>query len=153
MKRIKGKTGMTKKGKKFQRLGLFIFIALSLQTAFAASPLRIVGSSAVFPFAATVAEHFSYKTHEPIPLVEAIGTGAGVKLFCGSLHGPDGVITSRPLTVREKEKCQKQGVTFEGFKIGQDGLVLIQNKEVAPFSLTLANLNKALAEKIQKGNE
>ena len=136
------------------KAGVTIFLlSLSLQEAFAAPPLRIVGSSAVFPFAATVAEHFSYKTHEPIPLVEAIGTGAGIKLFCENLRGPDGVIASRPMAEGEKKKCHKQGITFEEFKIGQDGLVLIQSKKEAPFSLTLADIDKALAEKIQKGKE
>lgn len=119
-----------------------------MQDAYATHPLRIVGSSAVFPFAATVAEHYSYKTHEPMPLVEAIGTGPGLKLFCGSFSGPDGAITSRPMTNAEKEKCHKQSITFEEFKIGQDGLVLIQNKKKPPFSATLRDLNLALSEKI-----
>ncbi len=115
--------------------------------------LRIVGSSAVFPFAATVAEHFSYKTHEPIPLVEAVGTGAGIKLFCGSRKGPDGVIASRPLTLKEEEKCRKNGITFEKFVIGQDGLVLIQSNQDLPFSLSLKDLDQVLSEKIQQGNK
>lgn len=130
---------------------LFILSVFLTQEVQAAPPLRIAGSSAVFPFAATVGEHFSHKTHEPIPLIEAIGTGAGIKLFCGSLKGPDGAITSRPLTEGEKEKCRSQGITFEDFKIGQDGLILIQNKRGVPFSLSPRDLNSALAEKIPLG--
>jgi len=129
-------------------LALLTFL-LSIQTLNAASLLRIVGSSAVFPFAATVAEHFSYKTQEPIPLIEAIGTGAGIKLFC-SPYGPDGAITSRPFTKREIEKCRTQGITFEEFKVGQDGLVIILNNRETPFPLTLDDLNQALAEKISE---
>jgi phosphate transport system substrate-binding protein len=125
-----------------------IFLSLYCHEASATAPLRIVGSSAVFPFAATVAEHFHYKTHAPTPIIEAIGTGAGIKLFCQSLSGPDGVITSRPFTEGETKKCQAQGITFEEFKIGQDGLILIQNKKEPLFSLTLKNLRDALAEKI-----
>jgi phosphate transport system substrate-binding protein len=139
------------KKKRSKHLDLFICIVFLTQQVQAAPPLRIAGSSAVFPFAATVGEHFSHKTHEPIPLIEAIGTGAGIKLFCGNLNGPDGVITSRPLTEGEKEKCNSQGITFEEFKIGQDGLILIQNKRGIPFSLTLGDLNSALAEKILQG--
>lgn len=130
------------------RGGYFILIAFFIQKNYANAPLRIVGSSAVFPFAATVAEHFSYKTQEPVPIIEAIGTGAGVKLFCESVIGPDGAITSRPLTEGEIKKCKERGVTFEEFKIGQDGLVLIQNKEEPLFFLTLKLLNDALAEKL-----
>jgi phosphate transport system substrate-binding protein len=142
---------METKKKRSKNLELFIFIVLLTQEIQAAPPLRIAGSSAVFPFAATVGEHFSHKTHEPIPLIEGIGTGAGIKLFCGSLKGPDGTITSRPLTETEKEKCRSQGITFENFKIGQDGLILIQKKQGVPFSLTLKDLNRALAEKIPQG--
>jgi phosphate transport system substrate-binding protein len=134
-------------------LGISLMLAFCSSSAFAGEipgnmPLRIVGSSAVFPFAATVAEHFHYKTTAPTPLVEAIGTGAGIKLFCSNRQGPDGVMTSRPFTEGEKKKCGEQGVTFEEFKLGQDGLVFIQNKEEPPFSLTLTDLNKALSEKV-----
>jgi phosphate transport system substrate-binding protein len=131
------------------KIGLYFLLSFFLKShAFGNPPLRIVGSSAVFPFAATVAEHFSYKTHEPIPLIEAIGTGAGIKLFCGNIHGPDGVITSRSFTKKEKEKCTQNGITYEEFIIGQDGLVLIQNKKNDPFSLTINDLNQALSKKI-----
>lgn len=130
-----------------------IFMSFLIPCVQAEAPLRIVGSSAVFPFAATVAEHFGYKTHAPIPLVEAIGTGAGIKLFCGSLDGPDGAITSRAMTEGEKKKCHDHGITYEEFKIGQDGLIFIQNKEDKSFSLTLKSLSKALVEKVEQDKE
>jgi phosphate transport system substrate-binding protein len=137
--------------KNFKILGFFIFLSFFRQDGQASSLLRIVGSSTVFPFAATVAEHFSYKTHESVPLIETIGTGAGIKLFCESLNGPDGVIASRAITANEAEKCREQGVTYEELKIGKDGLVIIQSKEETPFSLTLKTLKEAIAEKIQQG--
>ncbi len=139
---------MFKKELKIKALGLFIYFMFLAQPVQAKLPLRIVGSSAVFPFAATVGEHFSHKTHEPIPLIEALGTGAGIKLFCGGLNGPDGVITSRPFTLGEKEKCEIQGIKFEEFKIGQDGLIFVRSKREPPFLLTLQDLTQALAEKI-----
>ncbi|MDI9638461.1 substrate-binding domain-containing protein [Kamptonema cortianum] len=123
----------------------FIF-CIGCQLAQAAPPLRIVGSSAVFPFAATVAEHFHYKTQEPTPIVESIGTGAGIKLLCEGGNGPDGAITSRPFTESEKKKCAQQGVQVQEFKIGQDGLILIKPKGSEDFSLTLDDLRKAIAE-------
>lgn len=129
---------------------LIIVFLISFQAAHADRMLRIVGSSAVFPFAATVAEHFSYKTHEPIPLIEAVGSGAGVKLFCSDIHGPDGVISSRPLSPKEKQTCGKNGVTFAQFIIGKDGLVLIQRADTKSFSVTLHDLDQALSEKTQK---
>lgn len=137
-----------------QKTVLFsIYLIFMTQTSHGAPALRLVGSSAVFPFAATVAEHFHYKTHEPIPLVEAVGTGAGVKLFCGDIKGPDGVIASRPLTEKEKERCKDKGITFQEIVIGQDGLVLIQNKQTTSFALSLQDLDQALSEKIQLGEK
>lgn len=145
---------MISKRNVFKTIGLWAaLLLLCLQTVQSAPMLRIVGSSTVFPFAATVAEHFSYKTHEPIPLIETVGTGAGIKLFCGLLEGPDGVMASRLFTAKEEEQCQKNGVTFERFTIGQDGLVLIEKKKGQPLSLTLHDLDQALSEKIQQGKE
>jgi phosphate transport system substrate-binding protein len=127
-----------------------LFLFLFIHEARGSAPLRIAGSSAVFPFAATVAEHFHYKTHEPTPLVEATGTGAGIKLFCSAPEGSDGVMTSRPLTEGERQKCSESKVTFEEFKIGQDGLVFIQKKGGLSFPLTLKDLNEALAENVSR---
>lgn len=118
-----------------------------LQESLAASSLRIVGSSTIFPFAATVAEHFHYKTKEPTPIVESTGTGAGVKLFCGSVNSPDGVVASRPMTEGEKKRCEAHHVTYQEFIIGQDGLVIFQNKGETPLKLTLNDLTQALDEK------
>ncbi len=131
-----------------KRGGVFLCFILCMGSHFAqaAPPLRIVGSSAVFPFATVVAEHFHYKTQEPAPIIESIGTGAGIKLFCESQKGPDGAITSRPFTEGEKKNCAQQGVQFQEFKIGQDGLVLIKRKGSQDFSLTLGDLRKAIAE-------
>ncbi len=125
---------------------------LCLQESLAASSLRIVGSSTVFPFAATVAEHFHYKTNEPTPIVESTGTGAGVKLFCGSTGSPDGVVASRPMTESEKERCEAHHVTYQEFKIGQDGLVIFQNKREDSIALTLKDLTEALDEKTVEGS-
>lgn len=136
-----------------KNLGGFILVFLAFQGVHAASILRIVGSSSVFPFAATVAEHFHYKTQEPTPLVESIGTGAGIKVFCDNINGPDGAITSRPMTEGERKKCSKQGIIFEEFKIGQDGLVLILNKETSSFPLAIQDLKDALSERVSLKKE
>lgn len=131
----------------------FLLLPLVIVSAQATTPLRIVGSSAVFPFAATVAEYFHYKTHQPMPLVESIGTGAGIKLFCGEIKGPDVVMASRSLTSTEREKCKLHGILFVELTVGQDGLVLIQNTKTTPFALRLEELDQALSEKIKLGDK
>jgi phosphate transport system substrate-binding protein len=136
-----------------KKIGLLIFFFLPIQASIAEPPLRIVGSSAVFPFAATVAEHFHLKTNEPTPLIEATGTGGGIKLFCSSDQGSDGVMTSRPFTEGEKKKCESNGITYVELKIGQDGLVLIQNRNETSFPLTLKDLSFALSETIAQNGQ
>jgi hypothetical protein len=59
-----------------------------------------------FSFAATVAEHFHHKTHEPTPL-GSDRLGAGIKLFAARLRAPTGDIPS--FDDRERQKCSKQG--------------------------------------------
>ncbi len=127
----------------------FFLFFYCFQVSLCAAPLKIVGSSTVFPFAATVAEHFHKKSNEPTPIVESTGTGAGIKLFCGSPKAPDIVMASRPMTKGEAESCRSHNVTFEEVKIGKDGLVIFQNKQDESFSLTLADLSLALNEKIK----
>src|SRR3989338_2793809 len=91
---------------------LFLLTLFLSSATDAASLLRIVGSSAVFPFAATVAEHLKYKSQMAAPLVEAVGTGAGINLFCRDPNGPDGAITSRSMTRDEKNKCHQNGIFY-----------------------------------------
>ena len=47
------------------------------------------------------------------PVVESIGTGGGMKLFCGGLgpSHPDFTNASRAIKGSEKELCAKNGVT------------------------------------------
>ena len=47
--------------------------------------IRVVGSSTVYPFIALAAEQFARATDYPTPIVEATGTGGGMKLFCGGV--------------------------------------------------------------------
>lgn len=96
--------------------------------------IRIVGSSTVYPFAASVAEHFGRVGDFRTPVVEATGTGAGIKLFCEGVGQalPDIATASRQMLEGEKERCQKQGVTSPvEIKIGFDGITFA-NSAKAP---------------------
>src|SRR5687768_221664 len=111
--------------------------------------IRIVGSSTVYPFTTSVAEQFVRNNPGlKAPIVESTGTGGGMKLFCagvGAQH-PDIENASRRIKKSEFEDCQKNGVTqVLEVPIGIDGLALIEGKANAQFSLTLADVYKALA--------
>lgn len=113
------------------------------------SQIRIVGSSTVYPFSSAVAEQFVRNNPGmKAPIIESTGTGAGFKLFCagvGTQH-PDMVNASRQIKKSEFDDCKKNGVNqIIELPIGIDGLALIQGKNGPSFTLTQADVYKALA--------
>ncbi len=118
--------------------------------------VRIVGSTAVFPFSALIAERLSLFWDLPSPIIERTGTGVGINLFCGGLSSefPDGVNTSRPLNPSEKINCQNNGVEdILEIKIGYGGIVLARassQREASSslLSLSLNDLFKALSKEV-----
>ena len=137
------------------------FISLVILLAACTIPQRkqiwIVGSSTLYPFIATAAEQFGRSTDFPTPIVEATGTGGGIKLFCegeGEKH-PDMVNASRPIKEKEIALCKTHGVTeFTEFGVGFDGIVLANLRTAERYHLTREQLFKALAKQLpdQKGN-
>ncbi len=113
------------------------------------------GSSTVFPYTTRVAETFSRKTGSRTPKVESLGTGGGIKLFCGGAGDafPDIANASRPMKKSEFEACQKNGVTdILEIKVGYDGIVLAMDKRAPDFNLKLEHLFLALsADTLRQG--
>lgn len=111
--------------------------------------IRIVGSSTVYPFTTTVAEQFAKKTGSKAPIVEATGTGGGMKLFCAG-NGedtPDAVNASRPMKDEEKKTCAENGVTnIVETTIGIDAIVLAMSKDHPGINLTTHDIYTALAK-------
>ena len=88
--------------------------------------IRIVGSSTVFPFSSRAAENYAKKTGKKTPKVESLGTGGGIKLFCGGMGAkfPDIANASRPMKKSEFDACTAKGVKdIVEMKIGFDGIV------------------------------
>lgn len=110
--------------------------------------IRVVGSSTVYPFTTIVAEQFGKKTGAPTPIVEATGTGGGIKMFCEGTGDdtPDAVNASRAIKDSELETCKANGVTVTEVKIGYDAIVLAMAKEHDDMPLTTEILYKALAK-------
>jgi phosphate transport system permease protein len=126
-------------------------LAAGATPALAREEIRIVGSSTVYPFATTVAENFSRNSGFKPPVVEATGTGGGIKLFCAGIgiDSPDIANASRRIKDTEFETCGKNGVgDVAEVKIGYDGIVLAQSKAGAPFSLSVRNVWLALAKQV-----
>jgi phosphate transport system substrate-binding protein len=114
--------------------------------------ISIVGSSTVYPFSTTVAEHFGKANSKfKTPKVESTGTGGGLKLFCGGVgvQYPDMTNASRKIKSSEVENCAKNGVKeIVEVKIGYDGIVVASSKKTKPMPLTRKDLWLALAKEV-----
>ncbi|MHA7879802.1 MAG: substrate-binding domain-containing protein [Saccharospirillum sp.] len=110
--------------------------------------IRIVGSSTVFPFAAALAERFGRLTDHRAPVIEATGSGGGIRLFCSGLglRSADIVSASRAMTDSERADCAANGVgDILDIQLGFDALVVANQRQAPAFSLTRQDLYRALA--------
>lgn len=110
--------------------------------------LYITGSATVFPFAAKVAERYAEKTQGKTPIVEAIGTGGGMRLFCTKTgpQAPQIVMASRPITPQERQLCLRHSINeVIEVIIGLDGIVLVQSKEAPTLHLSRRDVFEALS--------
>jgi phosphate transport system substrate-binding protein len=127
-------------------------VALTAVPAFAArDQIRVVGSSTVYPFTTAVAEQFGKKSGMKTPVVEATGTGGGMKMFCEGVgeDKPDATNASRRMKKSEFEDCAKNGVTdIVEIVVGFDGLTLAQSKAGTPVKTSLKNIFLALAKEV-----
>ena len=132
-------------------------VALTLPGAASArDQVRIVGSSTVFPFTATVAEHFAKSQSASRPVVESTGSGGGFKLFCAGLGDttPDIAAASRRIGPRELENCAANSVTeIAEIFIGYDGIVLAGARPAPPPSLSRDQLFRAIAKTVPVGGK
>jgi len=113
--------------------------------------INIVGSSTVFPFAATVAENFGRTTRFKTPKIESTGSGGGLKLFCAGVgvKHPDITNASRRIKGSELDKCRKKGVKdIVEVKIGYDGIAIANAKKAVKFDLTPKDIFLALAKNV-----
>ena len=127
-----------------------IALTVFATTAQARDQIQIVGSSTVFPFSTAVAEQFGQNTSFKTPVVEATGSGGGMKLFCSGIGEatPDITNASRRIKKREFEQCKANGVTPVEVKIGFDGIVMGSVKGGIELSLTREQIFRALAKEV-----
>jgi phosphate transport system substrate-binding protein len=123
------------------------FPSLSL----AREPIRIVGSSTVFPFSSAVAEDFGRRSDFPTPVVESTGSGGGLKLFCAGagLETPDISNASRRIKSSEVELCRRNGVgEIVEVNVGFDGIVIANTRKADRYNLTTKQIFLALAREV-----
>lgn len=138
----------------------FFLWVFQVYGAYGFDPVRVVGSTAIFPFSSLVAERLSLlEQGKEGPIIERTGTGAGIKFFCGGMTSefPQIVNASRKIKVSEKQNCLNNGVSnILEIKIGYGGIIIAtasnNRKEGKVFScergLTLDDLYKGLAKNV-----
>lgn len=119
--------------------------------ASASDRIHIVSSSTVAPFVSTAAEQFGHGSGFATPVVESLGSGGGLKLFCSSAaeDSPDIAGASRRITEVEVKACAAAGITdITQLTIGYDGIVLANAKTGQPFALSKRALFLAIAKTV-----
>lgn len=130
-------------------IGLFRFAFLALAVGCAApdDAVRIAGSSTVFPFARTVAEHYAIKFHTRAPVIEMTGTGGGLQAFCAADSSIDVANASRAIKPSEVDLCARNSAgEIVEFRIGYDGIVIAAGRDNPLKGLTLDQLYRGLAK-------
>ena len=111
--------------------------------------IRAVGSSTVYPFAKKIAELLVLSDPRlQSPIIEAIGTGAGMNEFCKGLgpHTPDVANASRRMKLSEFNNCAANDVTeIIELQVGLDGIAFASAKGGITMSLTPEIVYRALA--------
>ncbi len=113
--------------------------------------ISIVGSSTVYPFATTVAEHLGKAGSFKTPKIESTGTGGGIKLFCAGVgvDSPDIANASRRIKDSEVKACEEKGVKdILEVKIGYDGIAIANAKASPQYRLSLKEVYLALAKEV-----
>ena len=110
--------------------------------------VSIVGSSTVYPFAATVIEAVRRTSPFKAPTVESTGSGGGFKMFCGKegVNSPDIVNSSRRAKLSELRRCRENNISMVEFIFGRDGIVIASSKQAPPLALSNELIFTALAE-------
>lgn len=101
---------------------------LAAQAAFAASEVKIDGSSTVYPVTEAVAEEFQKAKQGAIRVTVGIsGTGGGFKKFCrGETDISD---ASRPILAKEMEACRAAGIDYIELPVAFDALAVVVNPQ------------------------
>lgn len=97
------------------------------ETKALAGNINIDGSSTVYPISAAVGEEFSKLNTNVKVSVGYAGTGGGMKKFsAGQIDIAD---ASRPIKQEEIDACKANGIEYTEFKVANDGISIVVNKD------------------------
>jgi phosphate transport system substrate-binding protein len=93
----------------------------------ASGQVRVDGSSTVAPLTSAAAELFRSENSKVNITVATSGTGGGFEQFCSG--NTDISDASRPISDKEKERCQSAGVEFTELVVANDALTVVVNPD------------------------
>lgn len=133
-----------------KKLALTMAAVLLSTSAYARDQISIVGSSTVYPFATIVAEKFGQSSGFATPVIESTGTGGGMKLFCKGIgvDTPDITNASRAIKSKEAKLCAANGVEFQEFIVGNDGLAFASSNKASKMDLGIEHIAAALTSEL-----
>ncbi len=104
-------------------LAFLATLITSVATALPANPIRIDGSSTVYPIVEALAEEYQSEHPDTEITIGVSGTGGGFKKFCaGELEI---ATASRPIQPVERALCETSGVSFREIPIATDAIVVV----------------------------
>lgn len=123
----------TQASRSYARLSLAACVVLSIacgssqSRGVAGDPIRVDGSSTVYPVTQAVAEEFKKANPAARPEVAFSGTTAGFERFCrGELDIQD---ASRPIRASESSQCEAKSVKFLEIPVAHDGVTVVVNSK------------------------
>ena len=118
------------------------------------SPIELVGSTTVYPYAAISADTFVENHNFAYPEVAPVGSTEGITSFCAGHGSADIALSSRKIKAAELATCATNGVTkIIEVKIGYDGLVFANSRDNPRFDFTPADWFLALAAEVPSGED
>jgi phosphate transport system substrate-binding protein len=138
-KLFKAQTSFIKTGLLLLALGLLAVVVG--RAAWAATLIKVDGSSTVYPITEAVAEEFQKKNPKVRVTVGISGTGGGFKKFCnGETDMSD---ASRPIKLSEVGLCRDNKIGYVELPVAYDGLAVMVNlKNDWAGSMTVKELKK-----------
>lgn len=132
---------------------ILVICALMLSTAavYAATMIKIDGSSTVYPITEAMAEEYQNATKGKVRIIVGIsGTGGGFKKFVRKQI--DIADASRPIKSSEQKEARLNGVDYIELPVAYDGMAVVVNKSnTFVDKLTVAELKK-IWEPAAQGN-
>jgi phosphate transport system substrate-binding protein len=114
-----------------------------------AEPVRVVGSSTLYPLAQAVVQRASQQPRGADYSLASTGTIAGIEAFCADAHTPQILNASRRMHEVDMDRCHANGVgDVIEVKIGYDGITLAESRDGPNLSLSARDLYLALAARI-----